>query len=42
VAPIFMIAREGRARAGLGRQIRGGRGGRLDAGFLVIGVVAGT
>lgn len=37
VALIFMIAREGRVRAGLGRQIRGGRGDRLDAGFLVIG-----
>jgi hypothetical protein len=37
VALIFMIAREGRVRAGLGRQIRGGRGYRLDAGFLVIG-----
>src|SRR5271170_5274844 len=32
-----MIAREGRVLAGLGRQIRGGRGDRLDAGFLVIG-----
>ncbi len=30
VAFIFMIAREGRVRAGLGRQIRGGRGDRLD------------
>src|SRR5271155_5382983 len=37
VALIFMIAREGRVRAGLGRQIRGGRGYRLDAGLLVIG-----
>ncbi len=37
VAFIFMIAREGRVRAGLGRQIRGGRGDRLDAGFFVIG-----
>jgi hypothetical protein len=36
-ALIFMIAREGRVRAGLRRQIRGGRGDRLDAGFLVIG-----
>ena len=37
VALILMIAREDRVRAGLGRQIRGGGGDRLDAGFSVIG-----
>ena len=37
VALILMIAREGRLRTGLGRQIRGGGGDRLDARFLVIG-----
>jgi hypothetical protein len=31
LALIFMIAREGRGRAGFERQIRGGRGDRLDA-----------
>src|SRR6266478_4586550 len=33
---VFMIAREGRMGAGLGRQIRRRRGNRLDAGLFVI------
>ena len=37
VALRFMIARQGRVSARCGRQIRGGRGDRLNAGFLVIG-----
>ena len=37
VALVFVIAREGRMHAGLGRQVRGRRCDRLDAGLLVIG-----
>src|SRR5450631_506479 len=37
VALIFMIAREGRVQAGLGRQVRSRRGDRLDTGLFVIG-----
>jgi hypothetical protein len=36
VALIFMLAREGRMHAGLGRQIRGGRRDRLDTRLLVV------
>ena len=36
VTLVFMIAREGRMGAGLGRQIRRRRGNRLDAGLFVI------
>jgi hypothetical protein len=37
VAPIFMIAREGRVQAGLGRQVRSRRIDRLDTGLFVVG-----
>src|SRR6516164_5493392 len=37
VALIFMIARERRVQAGLGRQVRSRRGDRLDTGLFVIG-----
>jgi hypothetical protein len=37
VALIFMIAREGRVQAGLGRQVRSRRGDRLDTGLFVAG-----
>src|SRR5208282_1498807 len=37
VALVLVIAREGRMSAGLGRQVRGGRGDRLNAGLLIVG-----
>ena len=37
VALVFVIAGEARVRAGLGRQVRGRRRDRLDAGLLVVG-----
>jgi hypothetical protein len=36
VALVFVIAREGRMHAGLGRQVRSRRGERLNAGLLVV------
>ena len=37
VAPVLVVAREGRMPAGFGRQVRGGRGDRLNAGLLIVG-----
>ena len=37
VALVFMLAGEGRMHARLGRQVRGGRCDRLNAGLLVVG-----
>src|SRR5271165_324 len=37
VAPGLVVAREGRMSAGFGRQVRGGRGDRLNAGLLIVG-----
>src|SRR5208337_41141 len=37
VALVLVVAREGRLSAGLGRQVRGGRGDCLNAGLLIVG-----
>src|SRR5271165_87572 len=37
VALVLVVAREGRMSAGLGRQVRGGRGDCLNAGLLIVG-----
>src|ERR1019366_9462412 len=37
VAPVFMVAGEGRMNAGLGRQIGGRRCNRLNTGLFVVG-----
>ena len=37
VALVLGVAREGRLSAGLGRQVRGGRGDCLNAGLLIVG-----
>ena len=37
VALVLGVAREGRRSAGLGRQVRGGRGDCLNAGLLIVG-----
>src|SRR5208337_4139753 len=37
VALVLVVARESRMSAGLGRQVRGGRGNCLNAGLLIVG-----